>query len=218
MIEKRFFYHSFPRPRRDEAAITTLKRGLGTLSFMSRVGLILAPEVVRWDASAVSTNNEELLLLQRRACFTELSEPELPSHAHIFGPISLAFEITDLRAVGALPVLYAPQGVGNSMASQLSTLIVRGAWHTEKVLSKLNELKTLADAEKMTAKLGQEISPTYSLHLKNSDNEGKIVADYEVPAEHVKRLLEFVGYQSIPFEHSTAILRFNDEHLLSHRQ
>jgi hypothetical protein len=207
MVEKRFFYHSFPRPRQNEAATTTLERGLAILSFMSRVGLILAPEVVRWDVSAVTTNNEELLLLQRRACFTEISEPELPSHADIFGPISLAFEIADLRAVGALPVLYAPQGMENNLVSQLSTFVVHGAWHTEKVLSHLNELKTMTDPENVKARFGHPVSPSYTMHLQNPDEEGRIVADYEIPAEYIRRLMEHVGYRNIPFDHSAAILR-----------
>ena len=111
MGEERFFYHSFPRPRAEEDASSTLERGLQILAYMKEVGLVLAPEVVQWDASALSTKDEKVQILQRRACFTELAQFELPEHSRTFGPISLAFGIADLRAAGALPVIYAPQGV-----------------------------------------------------------------------------------------------------------
>jgi hypothetical protein len=142
MSERRFFYHSFPRPKHGEEPETNLEQGTKILSFMAEAGLILAPEVVHWDASAVSGNSEEILILQRRACFTELSESELPGHSRIFGPISLAFDIADLRGAGALPVIYSPQGIKNSIVSQLSTILLRGAWHTEKALNQRASCRT----------------------------------------------------------------------------
>ena len=54
MGEERFFYHSFPRPRAEEDASSTPERGLQILAYMKEVGLVLAPEVVQWDASALT--------------------------------------------------------------------------------------------------------------------------------------------------------------------
>jgi hypothetical protein len=123
MSDERFFYHSFPRPKAGEQL---LEKGLQILAFMKEVGLVLAPEIVKWNASALSTNEEEVQILQRRACFTEIARSEVPEHSRTFGPISMAFDIADLRASGALPVIYAPQGMPDNMVSLLSTFIVRG--------------------------------------------------------------------------------------------
>ena len=206
MKKDRFFYHSFPRPRQEDST-ATLERGLEILRFMAEVGLILAPEVVHWDAGALSTNNERIQILQRRASFTELSRRELVDHARHFGPISLEFDIGDLRAAGALPVIYAPQSLQSSMASQVATFFVRGAWHTEKVLSKLQEMKDIVDPEKVKQKFGHPPAPNYELRLKNVDPSGKIINDFNVPAEYVRNFLHHVGYRNIPFDHSAAVLR-----------
>jgi hypothetical protein len=78
---------------------------------MKEVGLVLAPELVNWDVSAISGGAEQLHILQRRACFTELSATELVAHSAIFGPVAMSFDIARLRGAGATPVIYVPQGV-----------------------------------------------------------------------------------------------------------
>lgn len=211
MSETRFFYHSFPRPKGAERAAETLERGLKILAYMKDVGLVLAPEAVQWDASALSTNDEKITVLQRRACFTELGQDELSNHSRTFGPISLEFEIADLRASGAVPVIYSPQGLPDSIASQLATLVVRGAWHTEKVLQALNLLKSVCDPNQAASFLGlpsgTPVSPDCMLHLRNPSPDGGMAAEYDVPAVYVRQVLDHVGYRSIPFDHSAAILR-----------
>ena len=143
-LERRFF-HSFPRPKRGEDREATLDRGLEILALMKSAGLILAPEVVEWDASVVAGRAEQFRILQRRACFTELSPEELPSHAAVFGPVALSFDVAKLRSAGATPVIYAPQGLAESALSQLSTFCVRGAHHTRHVLQQLQGLKEMSD-------------------------------------------------------------------------
>jgi hypothetical protein len=87
MIKVRHFFHSFPRPKRDESANDTLDRGLKILTFMKQVGLILAPEVVHWDVSVLAPDAPQVHLLQCRASFTELAISELARHSKTFGPI-----------------------------------------------------------------------------------------------------------------------------------
>ena len=131
-MTSRSFFHCFPRPKKGETADATLERGLQILKFMATAGLVLAPEVVEWDVGAFTQGTEELRLLQRRLCFTELEQNELAAHAATFGPIALAFDIGKLRTAGATPVIYAPQGTTDSPLSLISTFCVRGAYRTAK--------------------------------------------------------------------------------------
>jgi hypothetical protein len=50
------------------------------------------------------------------------------------------------------------------------------------------------------------VAPDCKLHLQNSDAAGNIVASYEVPALQVQHVLQHVGFNNIPFDHSTGIL------------
>jgi hypothetical protein len=210
MSEDRYFYHSFPRPKAGESRESTVNRGLQILAFMREVGLILAPEVVTWNAGALSLDDEKIQILQKRACFTELSVHELRVHAEKFGPISLEFKISDLRRSGAMPVIYAPQGIDESLPSLLATFIVRGAWHTEKLLRSLDNLKAASDPKRVPGLLGLPVNtpvdPSYKINLQSLHPEGRIENAHEVSADAVRRILDFVGYRSIPFDHSIAFL------------
>jgi hypothetical protein len=203
---KRYFFHSFPRPRADETEDMTLERGLAILAGMKKIGLVLAPEIVDWDVEQITGGREELKLLQRRASFTELSDAELPAHSKIFGPISLSFDIRALREAGATPVIYIPQGVANSALSQVGAFCVRGAYHTRYVLRQLQGLKENSDPQTVSAAFGQPVAPDYKLKLQNTDATGRVIASYDVAASDVKNMLQHVGYNNIPFDHSTAML------------
>jgi hypothetical protein len=202
----RQFFHSFPRPKAGEDEDATLERGLAILAAMKTIGLVLAPEIVEWDLNQLVGGREELKLLQRRASFTELSENELLLHAKVFGPITLSFDIAALREAGATPVIYVPQGVASSALSQIGTFCVRGAYHTRYVLRQLQGLKEHSDPQITSARHGMPVAPDYKLHLQNSDAAGKIVASYEVPALQVQHVLQHVGFNNIPFDHSTGML------------
>jgi hypothetical protein len=206
-VNDRRFFHSFPRPRPDESAGAVLERGLAILTFMKEFGLVLAPELVEWDVSMISGGAEQLRTLQRRACFTELSAAELPAHSAIFGPVSLSFDLAKLRDAGATPVIYVPQGSAASALSQIGTFCARGAFHTEKVLSQLQQLKELSDPTFVAKKSGKPVAPNYEVTLQNSDRAGNIVATYKIPASTVREILQFVQFNSIPFGHSIAVLR-----------
>jgi hypothetical protein len=203
---ERYFFHSFPRPKVGESEEFTLQRGLSVLSFMKEAGLVLAPEVVSWDVTVISGGAEHLQLLQRRACFTELSVPELAAHSATFGPIALSFDITKLRAAGATPVIYAPQGIAESALSQIGTFCVRGAYHTKYVLHQLQGLKELSDPEIATKRFRMPVDPNYQMNLQNKDAAGNIVADHQVRASDVRHILQHVGFNNIPFDHSVGVL------------
>jgi hypothetical protein len=203
---ERKFFHSFPRPKQGEAPNDTLQRGLRILALMRKIGLILAPELVPWDVSVLSNGAEQLSTLQRRACFTELSEPELKAHGTVFGPISLSFDPMALRGAGATPVMYVPQGVGESLLSQIGTFCVRGAYHTQHVLKQLQGLKEMSDPALAEKRFGYPVAPNYQLILRNTDAAGNVVAEFPVGASDVQHVLQHVGFNNIPFDHSIGTL------------
>ena len=207
MNDRRFF-HSFPRPKKDEPEGSSLARGLNALSLMKRIGPILAPEVVNWDVSGFSLGAKQLSILQRRMSFTELSISELPEHSKVFGPISLAFDLAALRAAGAVPVIYVPQGIADGPLSQIATFCVHGIHHTKGVLSQLQQLKETADPVRLGQSLNMPVDPNCVLQLKNTDSAGNTVAQYSIRLTEVQHLLQYVGFNSIPFDHSAGILGY----------
>ncbi len=204
-MQHRHFFHSFPRPKAEESEDATLERGLNILRFMRACGLVLAPEIVDWNVS-FSGAAEQLQILQQRACFTELSTAELPRHSAMFGPIALAFDLAKLRSVGAIPVIYIPQGDEISALSQIGTFCVNGAYHTQYVLNQFQRLKEQSDPGLLAGQLGRPVAPNYTLNLQNSDPAGNIVAEYSIPASNVRDVLQHVGFNSIPFDHSIGVL------------
>jgi len=205
--KKRQLFHSFPRPRSGEDPADTLSRGLAILEFMKEAGLVLAPEIVEWDLSVLLRKQEHVRVLQRRACFTELSLEELPNHASVFGPISLSFDIDKLRASGATPVIYIPQGQGESILSHLGAFCVYCTNATHYVLRQLQQLKELSDPKIVEARENKPVDPNYTLNLINTGPDASVVAEYIVPAQHARNLLAYVGFNNIPFDHSAAVLR-----------
>jgi hypothetical protein len=203
---QRFFFHTFPRWKKDETREATIERALKILDFMKQVGLVLAPEIVTWELPLPAGNVERLSLLQRRACFTELAYGELADHAAIFGPFSLAFDIDRLRNAGLTPVIYAPQGFGLGTMSQISSFCVKAAWHTRYILERLQELKNICDPAKSMDLFGHPLSPTAQINLTNVDAIGKPVAEYPVPAANIDSVMKYIGFRNIPFDHSIGML------------
>jgi len=175
---------------------------------MKQVGLVLAPENVSWDVSGFSLGSRQLDILQRRASFTELATSEIAGHSAMFGPISLSFDIGKLRAAGATPVIYVPQGIADNPLSQIATFCVNGAQHTKYVLSRLHDLKELSDPGRLALRLGKPVSPSCELNLQNTDAAGNVVARYNLRIADVQNLLQYIGFNSIPFDHSAGILGY----------
>jgi len=175
---------------------------------MKTVGAILSPETVTWDVSGFSLGAKQLSILQRRMSFTELAISELPEHCTAFGPISLAFDLAVLRAAGAIPVIYVPQGIADSPLSQVATFCVNGIHHTKYVLSQLQQLKETADPVRLGQRFNMPVDPNCELQMKNTDSAGNTVAQYKIRLTDVQQVLQYVGFNSIPFDHSAGILGY----------
>ena len=124
-IPERFFYHSFPRRGRGDAAES--QKGLKILELIRDFGLLLTPEITSWEyPHATGTPPRKMQMVQRRACFTELSPTELLRHAEEFGHFALEFEIDTLKNLGAIPVFYIPRWSTGDLASSLGhTLVIQ---------------------------------------------------------------------------------------------
>jgi len=197
--------HSFPRRKSGENEGATLERALKILTLIRAVGLVLAPEAVEWDLQQLTPGREPLRILQRRLCLTELSPTDLPDHSDVFGPLALSFDIERLRDAGAMPVIYVPQGVGSPL-SLLGTFCVNGVHHTKYVLRQLQQLRELSDPESAAKSSGMAVAPNYTLNLQNTDSSGHVVTSYSLPAVQVQNILQHVGFNNIPFDHSIGVL------------
>jgi hypothetical protein len=114
---ERYFYHSFPRRKRQTTA--EIQKGCQILSIMRDVGLVMAPEIVKWgyehaDGSPPRTSE----VLQQRVCFTELEPQELPRHAQKFGRFALEFTVPTLKSLGAIPVFYIPRAMSAATGAE----------------------------------------------------------------------------------------------------
>jgi hypothetical protein len=203
-MRDRHFFHSFPRPKKDEPENATLDRGLKILPLMHQAGLVLAPEIVKWNMSALG--NKDFSVLQRRASFTEFHLNELGAHSRVFGPIALSFDIAKLRGAGATPVIYVPQGSAENPLSLIALFCVNGAYHTKYVLSHLQQLKQLTDPAMSIEPLKRPVAPGCPVRLTNTDPAGTVVAEYTVVADDVRHVLQHVGFNNIPFDQSAGVL------------
>lgn len=199
------FMHSFPRPKAGDSAEATLNKALSILALIQKVGLVLAPEVIEWSLSPLGVSHTPLQILQRRVCFTEIEPEELRGHAKSFGPIALSFDTAKLREAGAMPVIYVPQGLGSAL-SQIATFCVNGVYHTKAVLTQLQQLKEMSDPAIAATKFGLPVDPNYTLTLRNVDSTSKVDASYTVPSTHARQILQHVGFNNIPFDHSIGVL------------
>lgn len=143
MSNERFFYHSFPRTRKDSDAKHA--HGLAILESILERGLLLTPEIRTFqERRQGGAPAPQWSIAQKRICFTELSPAELPAHARTFGAFALEWEIDTLRAMGAIPTFYVPmhaqpeslEGVGAAMLARLGEI--------EQVLNRLRVMQEVA--------------------------------------------------------------------------
>jgi hypothetical protein len=124
---ERFFYHSFPR--RGRGSDSEVAKGCKILSLIYDAGLVLAPEVVKWNyPHADGAPPREQQTIQRRICFTELAPTELVQHAEEFGHFALEFDVQTLKRMGAMPVFYIPQATEHDehgVTSLGATLVIQ---------------------------------------------------------------------------------------------
>lgn len=102
-MEETYFYHSFPRTRKDQSKEAETALAFEVLTLVMRLGLLLVPEMQTVGG---------VELCQGRICFTALAPRELPKHAARFGLFALEYHCEDLMNFGALPAIYLPDRLG----------------------------------------------------------------------------------------------------------
>lgn len=205
LSNQRNLIHSFSRPKPNESKVALAKRVIEILGLIRDIGLILAPELINWDLTRIGLGKDVLAILQQRICFTDLSPADLPNHSETFGPLAIAYEIEELRNAGAMPVMYVPQALASSV-SGLASFCVNGALHTKKVLEQLQRLQDLSDPEIAALRFNAPVNPNYTLNLQNTISQGQVVVSNSIPARHAQQVLQFIGFNNIPFRHSIGIL------------
>jgi hypothetical protein len=142
-LQKRFFYHSFPR--RGKNTDSEIERGCKILTLIRDCGLLLTPEVVKWeyphaDGSPPRKNH----MVQRRMSFTELAPSQLKGHANEFGHFALEFEIDTLKNLGAIPVFYVPNP--GTLASPLGQTLVMQLIDAMCLVDRLSKVKKFIES------------------------------------------------------------------------
>ena len=204
----RFFYHSFPRPRRDESYEDTTARGWGLLKLIREIGLVLAPEIVEWYTPGQNTlgTPNPIRVLQRRICFTELSPQELSRHSDRFGPFALEFEVEELRRMGALPVIYMPQALSEQdHLALLGPFIVGHLDQIRRLLDKLIQLEQFSDPEYVQDHFGKPVVDNPLMNLRNTNESGNIVQEFSVSSEVIRNILRYLQFETAPFAAMTGV-------------
>ena len=124
-MKARYFYHSFAR--RSPADENGYGKELQILQSMLDVGLLLTPERIEFkERLRDGSYSEPATIFQKRICFTELSEEELPAHCTNFGEFSIEWDQEILRKLGAIPVFYVPlKGELGSAETAAASILAR---------------------------------------------------------------------------------------------
>ena len=208
MVRVRYFYHSFPRPRRGESREETVNRGWSILQSMRSIGLILAPEIVEWRTPVSIGSPSPIRLLQQRICFTELSPDELGAHSTRFGPFSIEFDVMTLRRAGALPVVYMPQALSRQdHLALLGPIIVSHLGHIKYTIEQLEFLNRFNDPSYVKNQFpeAERMSPDCVLTLTNGDQSRGTLQEFQVPWRAIRDLLGYLGFENAPYDAMTGV-------------
>ncbi len=184
------FFHSFPRPRdNDDNQKDTIDRGLKILECLTKIGIVLAPEIIEWNQPFSDGNFRKHHTVQQRICFTEISSIELQEHGKKFGPFAIEWEISNLRRLGALPVFYIPQPLNdNPGLSALGISVVVQLYDCQRTIDNLRSLRQASEIN------------CNSVTLQNKNKNGEVVQEYSVPTAILKNIVSFLSYRNAPFD------------------
>jgi len=206
----RYFYHNFPRIRPNYEYSQIVKDGLEILKSVKKSGLILAPEIVEWKQPLIDKSFRSVINRQLRISFTELDEKEVEEHGKRFGPFSLEFKIDELRRIGALPVMYIPQHLGQSDFSSIGSAIVAQTGDIKYTINHLQGLKQFLDINYLKTIISDDesISPDAVFNLQNVDdkNNNVVVQEFQISFKTIGDFLSYIGYRNAPFDLMTGIL------------
>lgn len=148
---------------------------------MRDLGLALIPEFIEWRQPLSDGKFRVFPKVQQRACFTELTPPELPEHARRFGHFALEFDQMTIREMGAVPVFYIPQPGPEAGGSQLGTLLLSVVSDAHALANRLEVVSRVISDPKASRNLNIttsfSMSPETSKKFVIDKNEAKVVFD-----------------------------------------
>ena len=139
--------------------------------------------------------------LLHRVVSTELSQ-----HSARFGPFALEFEITALRRIGALPVIYMPQALSeHDHLALLGPFVVGHLDQIRGTLERLNRLDQFNDPAYLRSLGANVMAENCLVTLRNGDESRGIVQEFQVPWKAIRDLLRFIGFETAPFNAMTGV-------------
>ncbi len=187
---ERYFYHSFPRRPQSEGN----GHGLAVLEMIRDFGLLMTPEIARWQYSHADGSRPRVQsMVQRRISFTELAPHELPGHARDFGPFALEFEIDALKRLGAIPVAYVPQSAAD--AGGLGGTLVNHVIDAMRLTDRMSQLVDILRKAPPEASRVPITIPT---------NDGPVLFDLDI--QEARETLRALGYKLAPPEQQASFL------------
>lgn len=210
-MQERFFYHSFPRPHPNDSVEQVVAKGMRILENIKNLGLVMAPEIVEWKQPTVDGKDRITRIRQKRISFTELARNELRGHGEKFGPFALEFKIDVLRRMGALPVIYMPQGskeLGN--LTNLGAMIVAQLGDVKYAINQLHSLSQITDPQYIMKNLAPpdatHVAEDFTIQLQNINDQKEIMHSNTVPAKYVRDTINYIGFQNAPFDLMVGVL------------
>jgi len=173
------FFHSFPRDRN----LRTLDHSLRILRSVLEFGLLLVPEIVKYPPELRDPGDEKdkIVNVQRRLSMTMLPVERLPEHCEHFGPVSLGFSPLAARHLGAMPVMYLPQGTTGGSGGTLDQL---GYFFSYRIA----ELHQVCDR---IINLRKTLGQHKSLDVLKIENRSR-VEEVEIDNRSLKTLLDMI--------------------------
>jgi Putative abortive phage resistance protein AbiGi, antitoxin len=191
----RYFYHCFPQwiGSSEQIIQPSYDTGLQILSGMFKWGLLLTPEEIVFSGESFQDeeNGEPIKIFQKRLCFTELSEEELPYHAQVFGPIALEFDQYTLRRMGGIPVIYIPQTLSDEPERDRLALV--GQTFVYRLFEIYQLISDLADIQENIKGLPSNETLVKLGHTKEDSHR-------TYPAEMLRNFLEGLTHKRQPLE------------------
>ena len=162
-MQQEYFYHSFPRSKRDETVEENLERGVLTLQSIIKNGLLITPEVMELP---FDLDKNQKPLVQSRLCFTLIPNDKLLEHMNKFGKFSIEWDTKILKEMGVIPTMYMSvfdfHGQDNLKYATPKFLSRLLTYHEEerninkKLQSELSEVSEKMIAFKLSMKFGGE--------------------------------------------------------------
>jgi hypothetical protein len=167
---------------------------------MFKWGLLLTCEDIIFNGEPFrdEESSPKIRIPQRRLCFTELAENELPNHAQVFGPIALEFDQRILRRIGVMPVIYIPQPLSNNPERDVFSLI------GQTLVYRLNETyQILADLAQIQEDIKDLPFGDHSVTLEHPETGFRS----EFPVNLLQELFENLTYRKQPLSQLAAATR-----------